>query len=136
MVLLSKEVNSATVRVVNAIASRIIVPLYNNEILAEYHDVLNRPKFPFSNANIDALVAIIRQYGIEVERSATGEIFTDMDNLVFYEVAMSKRNDDAYLISGNIKHFPQKKFIVTPSELMKILESGLSELHNPGRLGE
>ena len=50
------------------------------------------------------------------------EILPDMDDLIFYEVVMEKRYDDAYLITGNTKHFPVRDFIVTPSEMMQILE--------------
>ena len=50
------------------------------------------------------------------------EILPDMDDLIFYEVVMEKRDDDAYLITGNAKHFPVRDFIVTPSEMMQILE--------------
>lgn len=32
---------------------------------------------------------------------------------------MSK--DDAYLVTGNIKHFPNTPFVVTPKEMMEIL---------------
>ena len=33
-----------------------------------------------------------------------------MDDLVFYEVVMEKRKaDDAYLITGNLKHFPNTR---------------------------
>ena len=42
----------------------------------------------------------------------------DMDDLVFYEVVIEKREDDAYLITGNIRHFPKRDFIVTPAEMM------------------
>lgn len=34
---------------------------------------------------------------------------------------MEKQKDDAYLVTGNIKHFPKKPFIVTPRELIDIL---------------
>ena len=39
---------------------------------------------------------------------------------MFYEVALSK--EDAYLVTGNIKDFPQKPIVVTPAEMIKILE--------------
>ena len=45
-----------------------------------------------------------------------------MDDLVFYEVAMEKRDDDAYLVTGNQKHYPIRDFIVTPAEMMEIIE--------------
>ena len=46
----------------------------------------------------------------------------DMDDLVFYEVVIEKREDDAYLITGNIRHFPKRDFIVTPAEMMAVIE--------------
>lgn len=48
----------------------------------------------------------------------------DMDDLVFYEVAMEKRENNAYLVTGNQKHYPFKDFIVTPAEMIKIMETG------------
>ena len=45
----------------------------------------------------------------------------DMDDLISYEVAMEKRDNNAYVVTGNKKHYPMKDFIVTPSEMMNIL---------------
>ena len=36
------------------------------------------------------------------------------------EVSLSK--DGSFLVTGNIKHFPIKPFIVTPAEMVKIME--------------
>ena len=44
---------------------------------------------------------------------------------MFYEVDMEERKtDDAYLVTGNIKHFPIETFIVTPREMMEIIFAG------------
>ena len=64
----------------------------------------------------------LRQFGIEVIPKSTGEILIDMDDLVFYEVVMEKREDDAYLVTGNQKHYPIRDFIVTPAEMLEILK--------------
>lgn len=120
--LLTKRTDTATAQVVDAISSGLIIPLYNQEILDEYTDVLYRAKFSFSEESIGRLMTMIRQYGLAVNPSPTGEILVDMDDLVFYEVVMEKREDDAYLITGNIRHFPEKDFIVTPAEMMAIIE--------------
>lgn len=114
--LLTKRTDTATAQVVDAISSGLIIPLYNQEILDEYTDVLHRAKFSFSEERIGRLMTMIRQYGLAVNPSPTGEI------LVFYEVVMEKREDDAYLITGNIRHFPKRDFIVTPAEMMAIIE--------------
>ena len=50
------------------------------------------------------------------------ELLDDKDT-VFYEVVMEKRKKDtAYLVTGNIKHFPKEPFVVTPREMLEILE--------------
>ncbi len=119
--LLTKRTDTATAKVINAISSGNIVPLYNQEILNEYDAVLHRTKFPFSEQRIRRILLMIRQFGLAVNPSPTGEILVDMDDLVFYEIVMEKREDGAYLITGNIRHFPKRDFIVTPAEMMDIL---------------
>ena len=121
--LLTRYREAAAARVVDAITSGRIIPLYNDEILEEYEDVLHRDKFPFKDADVCSLIDSVKEVGISVNPSSTGEILPDMDDLVFYEVVMEKRDDDAYLITGNIKHFPEREYIVTPAEMMAILDS-------------
>ncbi len=120
--LLTRKTDTATAKVVDAIAEQRIIPLYNEEIFEEYEEVLNRPKFPFSKERIERVLEMIRQYGVVVHPSSTGEVLPDEDDIVFYEVVMEKRDDDAYLITGNIKHFPKRSYIVTPAEMMDIIE--------------
>lgn len=119
--LLTKQTDTATAKVVDAIYSGDIIPLYNQEILCEYNEVLHRKKFSFSEDRIQKILLMIRQFGLAVNPSPTGEILVDMDDLVFYEIVMEKRSDNAYLITGNIRHFPKRDFIVTPSEMIDIL---------------
>lgn len=116
--LLSHNAESPTVAVVNLILDRIIIPLYNEEILNEYNEVLGRDKFAFSQARIDAVLAAI-QSGIATDRTPAGWDFPDEDDIVFYEVALSV--DEAYLITGNTRHFPPVSKVVTPSEMLQIV---------------
>ncbi len=120
--LLTKNNDSATVKVYEAIADGLITPLYHKDILNEYEEVLRRPKFKFSEKRIKAVLSLIVKYGVEVFPKPTGEVLIDMDDLIFYEVAMEKREDDSYLVTGNQKHYPLKDFIVTPTEMIQILE--------------
>ncbi len=120
--LITKNVDSATALVVNAISTGEIIPLYNQNILDEYEEVFQRTKFPFSKAAIQRILTMIRDMGLAVSPSPTGAVLPDMDDLVFYEVVMEKREEDAYLITGNRKHFPKREFIVTPAEMMAILK--------------
>ena len=97
-----------------------ITPVFNEEILDEYKEVLSREKFHIHQARIDTVVNHIKNTGLELERTKSLEgVFPDPKDVVFYEVTLSK--DDAYLVTGNIKHFPQKPFVVTPAEMVEIL---------------
>lgn len=64
--LFSKKKDAATVKVVDAILRRQVIPLYHPLILQEYIEVLHREKFHFSNENIETLILFIQQFGIEV----------------------------------------------------------------------
>ncbi|MDE6651363.1 MAG: putative toxin-antitoxin system toxin component, PIN family [Paramuribaculum sp.] len=108
-------------QVINALIKGAITPLYNDEIIEEYREVLSRDKFKFKAEHIDALLSVFVEFGINTARSDAGdEVFPDNDDIVFYEVALTV--DDAYLVTGNTKHFPVKTFVVTPAEMVEILQ--------------
>ncbi len=119
--LLSRHPDSATVQVVNTIFKSEICPLYNSDIIAEYQEVLHRNKFSFPPEAIDSIINTVLENGINAERIHSSESFPDPNDIVFYEVALSK--DDAYLVTGNKKHFPQTPIVVTPTEMIEILNS-------------
>jgi putative PIN family toxin of toxin-antitoxin system len=120
--LITKNPESPPRQVFRAMLSGDIIPLYHEDILAEYEDVLSRKKFHLQPATVQTVLEAIRQFGVEVFPKPTGEILVDMDDLIFYEVAMEKREEDSYLVTGNQKHYPIKDFIVTPSEMLEILK--------------
>ena len=97
-----------------------ITPLYNDEIITEYNNVLKREKFGFPSELIDAIINLIVVKGLDSQRvSTTYEHFPDPKVVVFYEVALSKK--DAYLVTGNIKHFPRTPIVVTPAEMIAMI---------------
>ena len=119
--LITKNPQSPPNLVLNEMLDGRIIPLYHADIIEEYRDVLSRTKFHLKSETIEKVINSIISKGIEVNPTPTGEIFVDMDDLVFYEVAMEKRDDDAYLVTGNQKHYPVRDFIITPSEMLNIL---------------
>ncbi len=121
--LLSSHDDAATVQIINKIYDGIIIPVFSNEILAEYNQVLRRKKFHFSEELVCTLLDSITSLGELISPSPSGEILPDMKDLPFYEVVLEKQDDDAYLITGNIKHFPTMPFVVTAREFLSILES-------------
>lgn len=120
--LLSKHEDASTVQIINAVFSGKIIPVFNNEILAEYDSVLHRPKFKFPDKDIHNLLSAIYENGLFSEQLATGIELPDSKDLVFFEVVMSKQNENAHLVTGNIKHFPKEPFIVTPNEFLKLIQ--------------
>lgn len=117
--LLSKRSDSATVEIIRAVRDGKILPLYSEDILREYDEVLHRKKFKFAAEDIREMLGSIIAHGIEITPSPTGEILIDMKDLMFYEVVMEKRDNDAHLVTGNKKHFPIREYIVTPAEMME-----------------
>ena len=127
--LISKHSDSATVLVLDSIFFGIITPIYNDGILNEYDSVLRRSKFNFSEERIKRTLETIKAKGIHSETLKSGEILPDPKDLVVYEVALSK--EDSFLVTGNIKHFPKKPFIVTPAEMLTIINEMTA---GPGRI--
>ena len=116
--------DSIPAKILDLVISGIIVPLFNEEILSEYAEVLSRKEFGFSVEDIGKLLNFIAQNGLMLEQTTIQEILPDPDDAVFYEIVMSARkNCDAYLVTGNIRHFPFKNFIVTPREMLDIVLS-------------
>ena len=124
--LLSKNESAATVQVVANMLSGRITPVYSKEMLSEYKEVLSRKKFCFSAETVSYLLNSIEKFGILVFPSRTGIILPDMKDLPFYEVVMEKRSDNAYLVTGNQKHFPKETYIVTAREMIDILNGNNS----------
>ena len=85
--------------------------------------MLHRSKFHFKEETIQVVLNAVKQFGIEIFPQPSGEILIDTDDLIFYEVAMEKREDDAYLVTGNQKHYPIRDFIITPAEMITIMNS-------------
>ena len=96
-----------------------IIPPFNNEIIAEYTEVLSRPKFKFDKEIRNLLVERIVFLGEDTDRAVYSESLPDEDNRVFYEVALS--TDDAYLVTGDLEHFPKTTIVVTPAQMLDIL---------------
>lgn len=119
--LLTKHEDASPLQIIRKMFRGDIIPLYDDEIIREYEEVLRRPKFRFSEEKIITMLEAIVTYGISAERMKTNARLVDPKDLVFYEVAMAKQEDSAYLVTGNKKHFPLETFVVTPSEMLDII---------------
>ena len=118
--------NSAPGNIMELAFDHVINPIYNEEIFAEYQNVLSRPKFKFPVNVIDDFLNAIRNVGVQIESEPLNMDLPDPKDTVFYEVTMEKRKtEEAYLITGNMKHFPSVPFIVTPREMLEIIANAI-----------
>lgn len=105
-----------------------IIPLLSQEILDEYWEVLSRAKFKFSEESVRTLVTGIIKRAVFLDAVSLEEIMADSKDTVFYEVVMEgRKSEDAYLITGNLKHFPKRPFIVDPREMIEMIENTEAE---------
>ena len=117
------KANSIPGTIIQLIRDDVIIPLVNEEIINEYIDVLTRNKFDFDPKAVDDSIRLISTKGIFINREQRLEDFIDKDDIVFYEIVMSARNTmDAYLVTGNMRHYPIRNYIVTPREMIEIIE--------------
>ena len=115
-------------RIIDLINMDVIVPLMNGEIVDEYFDVLSRNKFGFTIEEVEYVLKSINEKAMFLDRRKTFEEFANSDDIVFYEIVLSARTTmDAYLVTGNIKHFPIKKYVVTPRQMLEIIENNFIE---------
>ena len=62
---------------------------------------------------------------MESERVTSSDEVIDPKDVVFYEVAMSK--DGSYFVTGNTKHFPAVRRVVTPTECLHFINYSFSK---------
>ena len=114
---ISKNPNSPTVRIIKAIAEGIFTPVYSDDILSEYEEVLARGHFKLDPSAISILIQRIKEIGEAVSPIDSEEDFPDPDDKVFFCTALA---GDAKLVTGNIKHYPPAELVVTPAQFCEI----------------
>jgi putative PIN family toxin of toxin-antitoxin system len=94
---------------------------YDARILAEYAEVLVRPKFPFEPHLVETLLAQIREGGTVVAAVPLQLRLPDPDDEMFLQAALAGGAE--CLITGNLRHYPPAKrqgvTVVTPAEFVQ-----------------
>lgn len=110
----------ATAKVLDYISVGRIATVYNEDIMQEYQNVLHRSKFHFKESRIQEVLNYIRHYGIHSDRIPYAGDMPDEKDRPFYEVSLSMA--DSFLVTGNLKHFPATPKVITPAEMVGIME--------------
>lgn len=99
--------------------------LVDERILAEYEQVLLRPKFRFEAADVAQLLAVLRSICEQVIAPPLALRLPDTGDVAFVEVAVGGCADA--LVTGNLRDFPQVLVdgprVVSPGELLERLAS-------------
>ncbi|HYA88955.1 MAG TPA: putative toxin-antitoxin system toxin component, PIN family [Nitrospirota bacterium] len=92
--------------IVRMVSSGELVLCLDARILAEYNEVLQRPKFKFDEDKVAALLDYIEYHGRTIASNPLVQSLPDIDDDPFLEVALAGRV--TCLITGNKLHFPLK----------------------------
>ena len=111
--LYSRDGNPA--KVIALVQNGVVTPCHDYRILLEYREVLARPRFNFAAWEIADLLAQLESDGLSVSPCPLNVAFLDEQDRKFYEVA---RHCNAQLITGNLKHFPKDKIVVSVKEFL------------------
>jgi putative PIN family toxin of toxin-antitoxin system len=107
-------------RVVDGLLLGDLSPVVDDRILAEYRDVLTRPKFGFDLAQRDRVMEFIDAISERVVAPPLSVQLPDPGDLPFLEVAACAAVDA--LVTGNMRHFPAEHrgrvVVLTPTELV------------------
>ena len=104
-------------KILNLVLKGSLTLVYDNTILAEYADVFYRKKFKIDKELLELVMDFIMKEGYFRTAGPLPEKFHDEDDAMFYSLYKSGGID--YLITGNIKHFPHEKGIVTPRKFLE-----------------
>jgi uncharacterized protein len=94
-------------------------------IVAEYDEVLRRPRFALQPERVSSAIMNIREAGLLVRPVKRVTAAFDPDDNIFLECAEAA--DANFLITGNLKHFPPRwasTQIVTPRRFLEVLSEG------------
>jgi putative PIN family toxin of toxin-antitoxin system len=109
--------NASTI--INLVLTDRIIPCFDQRILNEYRAVLTRPRLAFPSGQVDELLVEITDRGLSVIADIHPRSFsmTDESDRKFYDTAQFC---EAYLITGNARHFPKDPLVINPAQFLDI----------------
>ena len=115
--LISSFGNSA--RILDLVLLGDLQLVYDDRIIAEYREVLARPRFEFDSDDVADLLHYLATEGMAITAPPLSVTLPDPDDLPFLEVATAM---GVILITGNLRHFPEDQLgsvrVLTPAEFL------------------
>lgn len=110
-------------QLITAIRSQALIPVVSQDILAEYTEVLNRPRFGFANDRIASLLEDMKGLATFLKPQPVSlQDLPDPDDAPFIAAALTA---GCAIITGNGKHFPPATGVGTlsPAEALARLRT-------------
>jgi uncharacterized protein len=108
-------------RILSLVLTGDIVPCTDARILAEYDEVLHRPRFSLDPEGLSAVLGQLRRHSLSVAAPPLPARLPDEDDHAFVEVGLA--GGAVCLVTGNGAHFPHDRClglpVVTPGELLE-----------------
>jgi putative PIN family toxin of toxin-antitoxin system len=106
---------------------------HDRRILAEYSEVLARPRFKFDSKRVGEVLAKLSGDGIPVTPSQLVLDLPDSDDEAFLAVALGASAD--FLVTGNVADYPPDKrrgiCIATPAEFVALWRARFPDAPKP-----
>jgi uncharacterized protein len=117
-----REPRGNPARVLGLVRSGVILPLYDARILAEYEEVLRRPRLRLSPLDVLDTLRRVRADGEAVTAGLVAFQLPDPKDQPFLEVAIAGAAEA--IITGNLRDFPPScgVLIATPAMIVAALE--------------
>jgi putative PIN family toxin of toxin-antitoxin system len=109
----SKE--TAPAQVISLVLNGDITPCFDGRLLAEYKEVLLRPKFHFTEEEVSTLISHFERKGVSVLPKPIAIELPDEKDRMLLEISEQL---NAPLITGNIRHFPSSEHVVTAADFI------------------
>jgi putative PIN family toxin of toxin-antitoxin system len=101
----------------------LVRPCFSHAVLKEYSEVLARPRFAFSPAEITALIDLLRRQGDLLHSAPLFGISPDPKDDEFIACALTTQAD--FVVTGNKKDFPKNQLgatqVVSAGELLNLI---------------
>jgi predicted nucleic acid-binding protein len=91
---------------------------WDARIVAEYTEVLARPRFDFRPSDQRDVLTGLAAKAIPVIADRVEITLVDEDDRPFFEVAAAR----AFLVTGNARHFPPHPLVTSPAAFLRLLD--------------
>lgn len=126
--LATDRLQSVPYAVFQGISKHLFTPIVDENIVEEYCEVMSRSKFRWNVSYGQRFVDEILKYAINEPVAPTDFTLPDVDDRIFYDVAFAHRDKNAYIVTGNIKHFPNVPFTISARNFLDLINPVQSQM--------